>query len=360
MRILCTREYQVSIKESFHAELKAAIASEPWLESFYEVGTDYLRAPNGTEFIFRGLRHNISSIRSLAKIDLTIVEEAEDAPEASWLALEPTVFRQPCSELWVIWNPRDKGSPVDQRYRVSPPDNSVIAELNYPDNPWFPEGLDKVRRRNLSLLDPNTYAHIWEGAYLENSDRQVLGGKWRVDEFEPGADWDGPYHGLDFGFSQDPTAGVRCWIHDSRLFIEREAVEVKLELDDTTEFLEDRIPGIAKYELLADNARPESISYLSRNGLPRIAAVKKWPGSVEDGVQHLRAYKEIIIHSRCKHTRNEARLYSHKVDQKSGQVLPDIVDAHNHTWDAIRYALGKMIRRRAQSKPVFGTYGNQD
>jgi phage terminase large subunit len=144
------------------------------------------------------------------------------------------------------------------------------------------------------------------------------------------------------------------------LFIEREAVEVKLELDDTTAFLEDRIPGIAKYELLADNARPESISYLSRNGLPRIAAVKKWPGSVEDGVQHLRAYKEIVIHSRCKHTRNEARLYSHKVDQKSGQVLPDIVDAHNHTWDAIRYALGKIIQRREQATPVFGTYGNQD
>jgi len=348
MRILCTREYQVSIKESFHAELKAAIASEPWLESFYEVGTDYLRAPNGTEFIFRGLRHNISSIKSLAKIDLTIVEEAEDVPEASWLALEPTVFRQPRSELWAIWNPRDKGSPVDQRFRVSPPDNSVIAELNYPDNPWFPEGLDKVRRRELGRLDPNTYAHIWEGAYLENSDRQVLGDKWRVDEFEPGADWDGPYHGLDFGFSQDPTAGVRCWIHDSRLFIEREAVEVKLELDDTTAFLEDRIPGIAKYELLADNARPESISYLSRNGLPRITAVKKWPGSVEDGVQHLRAYKEIVIHSRCKNTRNEARLWSHKVDQKSGQVLPDIVDAHNHTWDAVRYALGRVI---TASKP---------
>ena len=87
LRILCTRDLQSSIKESFHAELKAAIASVPWLESHYDVGADYLRGANGTEFIFRGLRHNSQAIKSLAKIDLTIVEEAEDVPEQSWLDL---------------------------------------------------------------------------------------------------------------------------------------------------------------------------------------------------------------------------------------------------------------------------------
>ena len=92
LRILATREFQASIKESFHAELKAAIASEPWLEAHYDVGVDYLRGRNGTEFIFRGLRHGVNTIKSLSKIDLTIVEEAEDVPETSWLALEATVF----------------------------------------------------------------------------------------------------------------------------------------------------------------------------------------------------------------------------------------------------------------------------
>ena len=68
IRVLCTREFQASIKESFHAELKAAIASEPWLEAHYDVGVDYLRGKNGTEFVFRGLRHSVGSIKSLAKI----------------------------------------------------------------------------------------------------------------------------------------------------------------------------------------------------------------------------------------------------------------------------------------------------
>lgn len=165
LRILCARELQVSIKESFHAELKAAIEAHPWLAAHYDVGVDYLRGKNGTEFIFRGLRHNAPSIKSLSGIDLTIVEEAEDVPEESWLALEATVFRQPSSELWALWNPRRKGSPVDNRFRQNPPENALIAQINWRDNEFFPEGLDELRQREKERLDPGVYEHVWEGAY---------------------------------------------------------------------------------------------------------------------------------------------------------------------------------------------------
>lgn len=154
LRVLCTRELQVSIKDSFHREIKDAIERTPWLAAHYDVGVDYLRGRNGTEFIFRGLRHNTSSIKSLAGIDLTIVEEAEDVPEDSWLALEATVFRQPKSELWAIWNPRVDGSPVDKRFRKSPPDKALIARINYDSNPFFPEGLEALRQREQRRLDP--------------------------------------------------------------------------------------------------------------------------------------------------------------------------------------------------------------
>lgn len=347
LRILCTREFQASIKESFHAELKAAIASEPWLEAHYDVGVDYLRGENGTEFIFRGLRHGVNTIKSLAKIDLTIVEEAEDVPEVSWLALEATVLRTPGSELWPIWNPRLDGSPVDQRFRKKPPPNSLIAELNWQDNPFFPPGLDALRRRDLERLDPNTYAHIWEGAYLVNSDSQVFAGKFRVADFAPSDGWDGPYQGGDFGFAQDPTAAVRCWIKDDQLFIEYEAGRVGLELDDTAPFVTRRIPDFDKHATRWDNSRPESISHLRRHGLPRSEAVEKWKGSVEDGIAFMRSFKEIVVHSRCVETIKEMRLYSYKVDRLSGDVLPVLIDANNHYIDAIRYALGPMVKQQA-------------
>lgn len=346
LRVLCTREFQASIKESFHAELKAAIYSEPWLSAHYDVGVDYLKGSNGTEFIFRGLRHTSNTIRSLAKIDLTIVEEAEDVPEVSWLALEATVFRQPKSELWALWNPRSTDSPVDKRFRQNPPNNALIQELNWQDNPWFPQGLETLRKREQERLDPNTYAHVWEGAYLVNSDAQVLGGKWRVADFEPGPDWDGPYQGGDFGFAQDPTMAVRVWIGGDTLYVEREAGKAQLELDDTAAFICRRIPDFEKYVTRWDSARPESISHLKRHGLPRSEAVEKWKGSVEDGIAFLRSFREIVIHSRCTEAIKEARLYSYKRDRHTGDVLPDLIDANNHVWDAVRYALGPMVRTR--------------
>lgn len=351
LRILCTREMQNSIKESFHAELKNAIASEPWLESNYDVGVDYIRGKNGTEFIFRGLRHNQGSIKSLAQIDLCIVEEAEDVPESSWQVLEPTI-RAPKSEIWAVWNPRAKGSPTDQRFIQNPPPRSMITEINHSDNPWFPPELEEQRQHAQRTLDDALYRHIWEGAYYEMSDAQVFRDKYIIDDFEPQNNWDGPYNGLDFGFAQDPTAAIECYIADNRLYITREAGKVGLELDDTAAYILERIPSFDKRASRADSARPESISYLKRHGLPRIEGVKKGKGSVEDGIQFIRSFDKVVIHSRCKQTINEFRLYSYKVDRLSGDILPTPVDANNHFIDALRYALEPMMKSRLTGKKL--------
>jgi phage terminase large subunit len=354
LRILCTRELQVSIKDSFHRELRDAISRIPWLAAHYEVGVDYLRGRNGTEFIFRGLRHNTSSIKSLAGIDLTIVEEAEDVPEPSWLDLEATVFRKDKSELWAIWNPRTEGSPVDKRLRKNCPANALVAQINWQDNPFFPSGLDVLRRRQMEMLDVATYAHIWDGAYLSNSDAQVFGGKIEVQDFKPNASdpsWNGPFFGADFGFSQDPTAAVEVWISGNSIYIHREAFRSGLELDDTASFVKAAIPGFDREVSRWDSSRPESISHLTRHGLPRATAVKKWPGSVEDGIAFLRSFKSIIIHPDCANMQQEARLYSYKVND-NGDVTTKIIDAHNHGWDAVRYAVAPMIK--GNTGEVFG------
>lgn len=346
LRILCTRELQVSIKESMHAELKNAILSLPWLAAHYEIGENFIRGKNGTEFLFRGLRHNIGAIKSMAQIDLCIIEEAEDIPEHAWLDLLPTI-RADKSELWIVWNPRLDGSPVDQRFIKDCPDDAVIVKMNYNDNPWFPAVLDSQRQHDRSRMDAGTYAHVWEGAYLENSEAQVLHGKVSVREFEPGMyheGWDGPYYGLDWGFANDPTAATECWLYDGSLYVRREAGGVGIELDDTKTMVLSVMPEAANNVVRADNARPESISYMKRHGLPMIEAADKWPGSIQDGIQHLRAYKEIVVHPDCPETITETRLYSYRVDRHTKEIRPDVVDAHNHYMDSIRYAIAPMIR----------------
>lgn len=357
LRILCTRELQVSIKESFHAELKAAITSEPWLEAAYDVGVDYLRSRiNGTEFLFRGLYRNLGAIKSMAKIDLTIVEEAEDVSEDAWTSLEATVLRQPKSEIWPIWNPKDEGSPVDKRFRAHPDDPSMlIVEMNWTDNPWFPEGLRALRDRQKRTMDDPTYQWIWEGKYLTASKAVIFADKWVEGELHVTDAWNGPYYGLDFGFSQDPTAGVKCWISPDEdvLYIEHEAGKVGLELDDTAKFLIERLPGIEHHTVYADNARPESISHLKRAdphrrrpNLPNIEPVEKGPGSVEDGIAHAKSFVQIVVHPRCTGVLFEMRNYKYKVDRLTGDVLATIVDKNNHYIDALRYALERVMKAK--------------
>jgi phage terminase large subunit len=79
--------------------------------------------------------------------------------------------------------------------------------------------------------------------------------------------------------------------------------------------------------------------------LPKAHSVDKWPGSVEDGIAFLRSFRRIVIHPRCVNMQREARLYSYKVDRNTGDVTTTIVDAHNHGWDAVRYAVAPMIRK---------------
>jgi phage terminase large subunit len=105
------------------------------------------------------------------------------------------------------------------------------------------------------------------------------------------------------------------------------------------------VPGARDWPIKADCARPETISALARAGF-NITAAEKWPGSVEDGIAHIKAFRRIHIHKRCKQMQIEARLYSYKVDKVTSLVLPIIVDAWNHGWDSIRYGLDGYIQKR--------------
>ena len=344
--LLCAREHLNSLDESSLQEVKLAISSEPWLLDFYEIGERYVRTKCGRiNYAFAGLRHNLDGIKSKAAILRAWVDEAENVSEMAWQKLIPTV-REPGSQIWATWNPEREDSATHKRLRVNPPADAMIVEMNWRDNPWFPDVLEQERQADLRNR-PDIYDHIWEGGFFSVTDAQVFANKFRIDEFEPGAIWDGPYQGGDFGFSVDPTAALRCYIHKNRLYISHEAYKHKLELDDTVDFVGQAIPEWARYVSRWDSARPESISFLKRHAMPLAESVSKWAGSVEDGVQFLRAFEEIIIHPRCTHTAREFRLYSYKTDRLTGDPLPVLADQHNHTIDALRYALAPMIRSKS-------------
>lgn len=348
LRVVCIREVQRSLRYSAKALIEEKIRALGVAAHFTILEREIRRNGGTGVCIFEGMQdHTADSIKSLEGFGVAWAEEAQNLSKRSLALLTPTI-RRPGSELWFSWNPEDATDPVDQLLVANPPDGAIVVHANYRDNPFCPAELLEDARR-AARTDPDAYAHVWLGAYNTRSDAQVLSGKWVIDEFTPGADWEGPYHGGDFGFAQDPTVLSRLWVHDNRLYVEYEAYKIGLELDHTAAHWTRHVPDCARYVIRADSARPESISYLKRHGLPQITAVDKWSGSVEDGIAHLRAYEQIVIHPRCPHAAEEARLYSYKVDKATGDVLPDVVDAHNHCVDSWRYALAPRIK----AQPAF-------
>ncbi|NBC75651.1 PBSX family phage terminase large subunit [Proteus mirabilis] len=369
--ILCGREFMNSLEESSMEEVKQAIRSIPWLNDYFDIGEKYIRTKcKRVNYVFCGLRHNLDSIKSKARILLAWVDEAESVSDLAWKKLRPTV-RESGSEIWVTWNPEKDGSATDKRFRKTPPKNSIIVEMNYNDNPWFPDVLEEERIDDLNSLEYSDYAWIWEGAYLENSDKQVLANKYVVQSF-PDDLWqkaDRLLFGADFGFAKDPNTLVRMFMLDRNLYIEYEAYGAGVELNDMWKFYAGKdgatdkqlsewevtddakfagIPEARKWPIKADNSRPETISHIKKQGF-NISAAKKWQGSVEDGITHLRGFKQIIIHPRCKETAKEARLYSYKTDRITGEVLPIIEDKNNHCWDAVRYGLDGYITQKSNA-----------
>ena len=353
---LASREHLNSLHESSMEEIKASIRSVPWLEGYFDIGEKYIRTRNRRiSYAFAGLRHNLDSIKSKARIVGNWTDEAENVSEVAWRKLIPTLRDEGDGwhvENWLSYNPESPDSATHKRFIEQKPEDCIVTEINWSDNPWFPDVLNRQRLED-QRLRPETYDHVWEGAFLTLTDAQIFGGKVLVDDFEPQPHWDGPYQGGDFGFSQDPTAAVRCWIGDGKLWIEYEAFKKGLELDDYATFICGKIPDFDRYQTRWDNARPEGISHIKRHGLPRSEAVEKWKGSVEDGIAFMRNFEKIVVHSRCEQTAREFRLYSYKVDRLSGDVLPVIVDAFNHGVDAIRYALGPMVKLRGYDWSAF-------
>jgi len=343
---VCIREIQKSLKFSAKRLIESKIRDMGVSHLFDITQTEIKRIGGSGIIIFQGMQdHTAESIKSLEGFDLALVEEAQSLSARSLELLLPTI-RKENSEVWFIWNPDQPDDPVDDFLVKNIPDDAIVAHVNYLDNPFLPE-VSRREAENWLKRDPDSYPHVWLGEYNTRADDQVLSGRWCVEEFEPYEDWDGPYYGADWGFATDPSTLIECWIFERNLYVFSELYAHAVETDDLPEFYKGS-PYADRYVIRADNARPETISYMKKHGYPRMQAVKKWPGSVEDGISKIRSFDEIIIHPSCGHTIEEARLWKYKRDRLTGDVMPILIDKHNHCWDAIRYAISPLIKSRRE------------
>ena len=338
--IVCTREIQNSIGDSVLRLLENQINLLGCAQDF-QVQKSTIIHSNGTEFIFKGLNGmTIDSLKSLEGADYCWVEEAHSVSERSWSILIPTI-RKPGSQIFITFNPDLETDPVYQRFVINQPPRSYCRKVSYLENPQCSQEA-KDEAEYLKRVDYDAYAHIWLGEVRHHTEAQVFRNKYKIESFEVTPEYGDPLNGADWGFSVDPTVSIRCYIKDRKLYIRHESYKVGCEIDDTPAMF-DRIPDARQYVIRADSARPELISYMQRSGF-RIESVEKWPGCVEDRVDFIRNFEQVIIHTDCTHTAEEFRLYSYKTDKRTGDVLPALIDKHNHCIDAVGYALTPLIR----------------
>lgn len=347
-RVLCAREVQISIQDSVHKLLKDLIYTLG-IGNFYTITKNRIVGLNGTEFLFKGIAHDPMQIKSLEGVDICWVEEAQKVSEESWEILIPTI-RKKGSEIWVSFNPYLETDATYKRFITKTPPNTILKKINHYDNKHFPQELQEEMEYQREV-DYDLYLHIWEGQCRTASDAQIFRDKFIIEDFSINKVAKEKkhldlafYYGLDWGFAQDPTAVIRCTVIGYELYIDYEAGDTQVELDHTHKLI-DKIPKAKDHTIRADSARPESISFVKRQGY-KIVGVEKWAGSVEDGIEFIRSFKKVHIHSRCKEVANEFVKYSYKVDKVTGDILPIVIDANNHYIDALRYALAPMIKQK--------------
>ncbi|WP_449411402.1 PBSX family phage terminase large subunit [Methylobacterium komagatae] len=168
LRVLCAREFQNSIAESAHALLAQQI-DLLGLSGHYDTQEKKILGRNGTEFIFKGLRHNVASVKSTEGVDICWVEEARTVSKTSWDVLVPTI-RKEGSEIWISFNTELEADETYQRFVKKPPTGARVVKIGWEDNPWFPAVL-RQEALDLKARDPVAYETVWGG-----NCKQVLDG----------------------------------------------------------------------------------------------------------------------------------------------------------------------------------------
>jgi phage terminase large subunit len=345
IRVLCARETQKSIQESVHRLLKDQIESLG-LDQFYTIQENKILGTNGTEFTFAGIRQQgVFNLKSYEGTDICWVEEAQVVTKKSWDVLIPTI-RKPGSEIWVTFNPELDTDETFSRFVVRPPEESVIIEMNWQDNPWFPPELDKERRQWLDR-DPVGYLTTWEGKcrpavegaiYANEIEATQREGRIRAVPYDPQLKvhtvWDlGWNDSMSIICVQRVASEVRVidYIEDSHRTIDSYVMQLQ---ERKWNWGTDYIPHDGAHrDFKSGKSTQELLQTLGRN----VQVLAR--GNPEEGIRLARMIfpRTYFDADRCTELVNHLKRYRRQINQITQEAGAPLHDEHSHAADAFRY-----------------------
>lgn len=335
-RIGCFREFQNSIAESSHQLLKDII-NQFGMTDFKVTDKAIVNTVNGSEFIFKGLHHNEQSIKSIEGIDIAWVEEAQTVSNTSLEVLTPTI-RKPGSQLIYTYNRLLEDDPVHKRLVQEGRPNTLVINCNYDIAIKYNMMPDVIRNEmeDDKKNRPGLYQHKWLGE--PHSQETKIYHDWlEIDEVPHEARLE--RYGLDFGYTNDPTAIVAIYSYNGGYILD----EVTYLKGLSNKQIADIINNLPRALVMADSSEPKSIDELKLYGV-NILGVTKGAGSVNHGIQYVQDQK-ISITKRSVNGLKEYRNYLWMTD-KEGNIINTPIDLWNHFLDAVRYGFEGLRPKR--------------
>ncbi|MGY0393987.1 PBSX family phage terminase large subunit [Fusobacterium sp. SYSU M8A802] len=348
--LLVVRKVFRTLKDSAYTDLRWAIrqlqVDDYW--DYKESPLELVYKPTGQKVLFRGLDEpmKLTSITvDVGSLCWCWIEESyEITKESDFNMLDESIRGQVNGNLFkqitLTLNPWNEGHWIKKRFFDAKPCDDILAKTtNYLCNEFLDESDLRLFER-MKAENPRRYRvaglgewGISEGLIYEN---------WEEKEFDVQEilnnipDIESSF-GLDFGYTNDPTALFCGLISLSRkeIYVFDELYKKAL----TNRMIADEIisMGKAKEKIVADSAEPKSIDELYDYGLYRVIPARKGKDSINNGIQFIQGFK-ITVHPRCVNFLTEISNYTWTKD-KFDRPINKPIDDFNHLMDAMRYAL---------------------
>ena len=367
-QILYTRYTMVSAGMSIIPEMMEKIDLDGTTKYFKTTKTDIVNKMTKSRIMFRGIKtssgNQTAKLKSIQGITTFVCDEAEEwTNEEEFDKIMLSIRKKGIqNRIIIIMNPCDSNHFIYQKYiekthklveidgvqvQISTHPNVLHIHTTYFDNleNLSPEFLKEVG--DMKVNNPEKYAHVVIGQWADVAEGAVFK-KWGIVKEFP---WECKKVGIgqDFGFTNDPSAAVRCGIIDNRLYVD----ELFYETDMLSSAIANRLKPFSM-KVFADSQDPRLIQEIKNRGV-NIYPVDKFPGSIKAGIDKIKDM-EFFVTERSYNLITELRKYVWDKD-KDGNYINEPVDEYNHLMDAIRYyVLGCLLGRILKPKDLTGIF----